>query len=137
MGYRLAADAVLVVHALFVVFVVAGGPLVLRWPRLAWLHLPCAAWGALIEFAGWICPLTPLENRLRRLGGEAGYEGGFVETYLLAALYPDGLSRPVQWALGGLVLAVNGAVYAWVLARWRRRGQLPGAADQPPPSRTG
>lgn len=120
MGYRLAADAVLVVHALFVAFVVAGGLLVLRWPRLAWLHLPCAAWGALIEFAGWICPLTPLENRLRRLGGEAGYEGGFVETYLLAALYPEGLSRPVQWALGGLVLAVNAAVYAWILARRRR-----------------
>lgn len=121
MGYRLAADAVLVLHALFVVFVVAGGLLVLRWPRLAWLHLPCAAWGALIEFAGWICPLTPLENRLRRLGGEAGYEGGFVETYLLAALYPEGLSRPVQWALGGLVLVVNGAVYGWILARRRRR----------------
>jgi hypothetical protein len=121
MGYRLAADAVLVLHALFVAFVVAGGFLVVRWPRLAWLHLPCAAWGALIEFAGWICPLTPLENRLRRLGGEAGYEGGFVETYLLATLYPDGLSRPVQWALGGLVLLVNGAVYGWILARRRRR----------------
>jgi hypothetical protein len=121
MGYRLAADAVLVLHALFVAFVVAGGFLVVRWPRLAWLHLPCAAWGALIEFAGWICPLTPLENRLRGLGGEAGYEGGFVETYLLATLYPDGLSRPVQWALGGLVLVVNGAVYGWILARRRRR----------------
>ena len=121
MGYRLAADAVLVLHALFVAFVVAGGLLVLRRPRLAWLHLPCAVWGALIEFAGWICPLTPLENRFRRLGGEAGYEGGFVETYLLATLYPEGLSRPVQLALGVLVLAVNAAVYGWLLARHRRR----------------
>jgi hypothetical protein len=121
MGYRLAADAVLVVHALFVAFVVLGALAVLRWPRLAWLHLPAAAWGALIEFAGWICPLTPLENRLRRLGGEAGYEGGFVETYLLAALYPEGLSRPVQVALGVLVLAVNAAVYGVLLARRRRR----------------
>ena len=120
MGYRLAADAVLVLHALFVAFVVLGGLLVLRRPRLAWLHLPCAAWGAMIEFAGWICPLTPLEVRLRRLGGEAGYEGGFVETYLLATLYPEGLSRPVQWALGGLVLVVNGAIYAWLLRRRRR-----------------
>lgn len=121
MGYRLAADAVLVVHALFVAFVVLGGLAVLRWPRLAWLHLPAAAWGALIEFAGWICPLTPLENRLRRLGGEAGYGGGFVETYLLAALYPEGLSRPVQVALGVLVLAVNAAVYGLLVARRRRR----------------
>lgn len=121
MSPRLAADAVLVVHALFVAFVVLGGLAVLRWPRLAWLHLPCAAWGALIEFAGWVCPLTPLENRLRRLGGEAGYEGGFVETYLLAALYPEGLSRPVQVALGVLVLAVNAAVYGILLARRRRR----------------
>jgi hypothetical protein len=120
MGYRLAADAVLLLHALFVAFVVAGGLLVLRWPRAAWLHLPCAAWGALIEFAGWICPLTPLENRLRRLGGESGYEGGFVETYLLATLYPEGLSRPVQWALGGLVMVVNGVVYGWILTRRRR-----------------
>ncbi|HEX2163012.1 MAG TPA: DUF2784 domain-containing protein [Thermoanaerobaculia bacterium] len=120
MGYRLAADAVLVVHALFVAFVVLGGLLVLRWPRAAWLHLPCAVWGALIEFAGWICPLTPLENRLRRLGGEAGYEGGFVETYVLATLYPEGLTREVQIGLGALVLAVNVAVYAWAWARRRR-----------------
>lgn len=127
MGYRLAADAVLVVHALFVAFVVLGGFLVLRWPRAAWLHLPCAAWGALIEFAGWICPLTPLENRLRRLGGEAGYEGGFVETYVLATLYPEGLTREVQVGLGVLVLAVNGAVYAWAWARWRRRRRRRGA----------
>ncbi|HEX6202374.1 MAG TPA: DUF2784 domain-containing protein [Thermoanaerobaculia bacterium] len=127
MGYRLAADAVLLLHGLFVAFVVLGGLLVLRWPRLAWLHLPCAAWGALIEFAGWICPLTPLENRLRRLGGEAGYEGGFVETYVLATLYPEGLSRPVQIALGVLVLAINTAIYGWLIAH---RGRRPRDGDQ-------
>jgi hypothetical protein len=104
--------------------VALGGLLVLRWPRLAWLHLPAAAWGALIELAGWICPLTPLENRFRRLGGEAGYEGGVVETYVLEALYPEGLAREVQIALGLLVLAVNGAVYAVLLRRrWRQRRQ--------------
>jgi hypothetical protein len=116
--YRLLADAVLVVHLAFVLFVVLGGLLVLRWPRIVWVHLPAVAWGALIELAGWICPLTPLENHWRRLGGEAGYQGGFVETYVLAALYPEGLTREVQVVLGLLVLAVNGVVYAlW----WRRR----------------
>lgn len=111
------ADATVVLHFLFVVFVVLGGLLVLRWPRLAWVHLPVAAWGVLIEWVGWICPLTPLENRLRALGGEAGYAGGFVERYLLPVLYPGALTREVQWALGGLVLAINLAVY---LAVWRR-----------------
>jgi hypothetical protein len=118
MGYRLLADLVVVVHLLFVVFVVAGGLLVLRRPRLAWLHVPAAVWGALIEFAGWICPLTPLENRLRRLGGEAGYEGGFVGEYLLAILYPSGLTRTHQIVLGALVLVLNLAVYGYAL--WRR-----------------
>ena len=124
MPYRVLADLVVVAHAAFVLFVVAGGFLVLRWPRLAWLHLPAAAWGALIEFAGWICPLTPLENRLRRLGGEAGYAGGFVEEYLLAVLYPSGLTRTHQLVLGALVLGVNLAVYGWVLWRRSRRGSL-------------
>jgi hypothetical protein len=101
---------------------VAGGLLVLRWPRVAWAHVPCAAWGALIEFAGWICPLTPLENHLRRLGGQAGYAGGFVDRYVLGALYPAGLTREMQVALGLAVLLLNAVVYAWV---WRRR--RPGA----------
>lgn len=119
MLYRVLVDIVVVVHLAFVVFVVAGGLLVWRWPRLAWLHVPAAVWGALIEFAGWICPLTPLENRLRRLGGEAGYEGGFVETYVLAILYPSGLTRTHQIVLGALVLAVNFAVYGRLW--WKRR----------------
>jgi hypothetical protein len=104
----------------FVLFVVLGGLLVLRWPRLAWLHLPAAVWGALIEFAGWICPLTPLENRLRRAGGTAGYAGGFVEHYLLPVLYPVGLTRGVQYVLGAGVVLVNAAVYWWVFRRVRR-----------------
>jgi len=115
------ADATMALHFLFIAFVAAGGLLVLRRPRLAWVHLPCAAYGALIEFLGWICPLTPLENHLRRLGGEAGYPGGFVERYLLPVIYPEPFPRWLSLALGAAVLAVNAAVYAIVLARARRR----------------
>lgn len=121
MLYRLLADIVLAFHLAFVFFVAAGGLLVLRWPRVTWLHVPAAAWGALIMFAGWVCPLTPLENRLRRLGGEAGYDGGFVEEYVLAILYPSGLTRTHQIVLGALVLVLNLAVYAYVLRRGRAR----------------
>ena len=121
MIYRLLADALVVLHCAFVLFVVLGGLLVLwRW-RLAWLHLPAAAWGAGIELVGGICPLTPLENHLRRLGGQAGYPGGFVEHYLLPALYPDGLTPRIQIVLGLLVLAVNLGLYGWAWARRRSR----------------
>ena len=116
--YGLLADFVLLLHLAFVVFVAAGALLVLRWPRVAWVHLPCAAWGAFVEFAGWICPLTPLENILRRMAGAQGFEGGFIGHYLLPLLYPDELTRGVQVALGAMVIVVNVAMYAWV---WRRR----------------
>src|SRR5688572_31374187 len=119
MVFRGLADLVLLVHLLFVVFVVAGGLLVLRWPRLAWVHVPVALYGALIEFVGFICPLTPLEIRLRRLGGEAGYEGGFVEHYVTAALYPSGLTREIQIAIGAGVLVLNAVVYVIVVRRGR------------------
>jgi hypothetical protein len=124
MGFRGLADLVLLVHLLFVVFVVGGGLLVLRRPRLAWVHVPVALYGALIEFAGFICPLTPLENWLRRLGGEAGYEGGFVEHYVTAALYPSGLTREIQIGIGVGVLVLNAVVYAMVVRR--RRLATPG-----------
>jgi hypothetical protein len=119
MLFRLAADAVLVLHLLFVLFVVFGGLAVLRWPRLAWLHLPAAMWGVLIEFGGWICPLTPLENELRERGGEIGYAGGFIDHYVTSLIYPDGLTRTMQFAVGTLVLAINAFVY-WRLCRKRR-----------------
>lgn len=90
---------------------------VARWPRVAWMHLPAALWGAWVEFAGWICPLTPLENWLRERGGVAPYASGFIEHYVLPILYPSSLSRPVQWVLGGLVLLGNAVVYAIVLRR--------------------
>ena len=116
MLYRLAADALVVIHLGFIVFVVAGGFLAWRWQRLAWLHLPAAAWGATIELAGWICPLTPLENHFRRLAGGMGYEGGFVEQYLIPVLYPEDWSVALRIVLGGFVVLVNGfayAVYFW------------------------
>ena len=117
MPYGLMADALLLLHGAFVLFVVAGGLLVLRWPFLAWLHLPAAVWGAAIEFAGFVCPLTPLENAWRRAAGGTGYEGGFIEHYVTAALYPAGLTRTVQVVLGLLVLAVNGWIYWRLLTR--------------------
>jgi uncharacterized membrane protein YhhN len=95
MLYRWLADLVVVLHFGFVLFVVGGGLLALRWPRLARVHLPTAVWGVLIEFGGWLCPLTPLENWLRRRSGGAGYAGGFVEHYVLPVLYPSGLTRGV------------------------------------------
>jgi hypothetical protein len=122
MVYGILADAVVLFHLAFVAFVVAGGILVLRRPRWAWVHLPLAVWGALVEMGGWVCPLTPLEVRLRVLGGEAGYPGGFVEHYLLPTLYPPGLTRGTQWVLGVLVVVVNLSLYGWA---WRRRRRGP------------
>jgi hypothetical protein len=115
---RWLADLVVLVHGAFVAFVILGGFLVIRWRRLVWLHVPAATWGVLIEFGGWICPLTPLENTLRRRAGEAGYSGDFVEHYVLRALYPAGLTPRVQWMLGGFALAIN--VLAYSLVIWRR-----------------
>lgn len=121
MLYRILADGVLVLHLAFIIFVVLGGLLVLRWPRLAWVHLPTAAYGVLIEFVGWVCPLTPLENRLRELGGQSGYTGGFVEHYLLPIIYPSRLTYGMQVALGVAVLAINALIYLVVIRR-RSRG---------------
>ena len=120
MAWALAADGVVVLHALFVLFAVLGGLLAAWRPWTAALHLPAAAWAAWIEVTGGICPLTPLENRLRVLAGENGYAGGFVEHYVLPVLYPPGLTPAVQWTLAGLVVVVNLAIYAWVVRRRRR-----------------
>jgi hypothetical protein len=116
----LLADLVVGVHFLFVLFVVLGGLLVLRWPRVAYLHIPAAVWGALIELAGWVCPLTPLEQWLRRRAGGAGYSGGFIEHYILPVLYPSALTRPIQLILGFLVIAANLGIYAYVFRRSQR-----------------
>ena len=120
MGYALAADGVVVLHGLFILFAVLGGLLAAWRPWAAALHLPAAAWAAWIEVSGGICPLTPLENRLRALAGEEGYADGFVEHYLLPLIYPPGLTPAVQWTLAALVVLVNVAIYGWVLRRRRR-----------------
>jgi hypothetical protein len=121
--HRLLADAVLVLHLGFILFVILGGFLVLRRPRLAWLHAPVFLWGAAIEFGGWICPLTPLEKWLRELGGEGAYAGGFIEHYLTALIYPEGLTRNLQLLIGAGVLAINAAIYLRLWQRRRARGQ--------------
>lgn len=120
-----AADAVLVLHGLFIVWVVAGGLAVLRWPGLAAAHLPAALWGVWIEWSGGICPLTPLENRLRVAAGQLGHEGSFIERYLTSAIYPDGLTRGMQFALGAVVLLLNAALYGLLIRRVlrQRRGR--------------
>ena len=116
MLYGVLADLVVILHLAFVVFVLVGGLLVLRWRRLAWLHLPAAVWGAAVEFGGWICPLTPLEIWLRMQGGESGYSSDFIEHYILPLLYPADLTREIQIVLGTVVLVVNVAIYGWM---WR------------------
>ena len=121
MLYSLLADGVVVVHALFVLFVVLGGLLVLRNPRIAWIHVAAAVWGVAIEYLGWICPLTPLEIWLRTRAGLVRYSGGFIEHYLEPVLYPLGLTRHIQFVLGTLALVINILAYALVLVRRRRR----------------
>ena len=121
MWYRALAVLVLVAHFAFILFVAFGGFLAWRWPRVAWVHVPVAVYGAVVEFLGFICPLTPLEVSLRQRGGEAGYEGGFIEHYITAAIYPSGLTRQAQLILGVLVLTLNIVVYA---VRWSRHSKL-------------
>jgi hypothetical protein len=121
MAFRLAADVVLVTHFAFIAFVVAGGILVVRLPGLAWVHLPAAAWGAYVEIAGRICPLTYLENRLRVRAGESGYSESFIEHYLLPVIYPGGLTRGMQLTLATIVIAINVGIYSYLLLRRRKR----------------
>ena len=114
MLYGVLADLVVIIHLAFVVFVLFGGLLVLRWRRARWLHLPAFVWGAAVEFGGWICPLTPLETWLRMQGGESGYSSDFIEHYILPLLYPADLTREIQIVLGTVVLVVNIAIYGWL-----------------------
>ncbi len=134
------ADTVVLAHGAFVLFVGLGGLLALRWPRVTWAHLPAATWGVVVEWADWMCPLTPLENWLRAGGGSEDTAAGFIVSHLVPVLYPATLTRNVQVALGALVLVVNVCVYGWVIARQggaisvrlplRRRGRSGGRPDR-------
>jgi hypothetical protein len=121
--YSFLADLVLVAHGAFILFVVLGALLVFRWPRLAVLHIPCAIWGSWIEFRGSICPLTPLENHLRRLAGERGFTGGFIDHYLIPLIYPPGLTPETQIGIGVAVVTINLVAYVLIWRRYRSRHQ--------------
>lgn len=123
MWYRLGADLVLLLHLVFVLFVMTGGFLLLKWPRLAWLHLPAAIWGAVVEYTGWICPLTPIENTLRAMAGQSTHASDFIGRYLLPLMYPEGLTRNIQILLGTLVVLVNVTIYWWVFGQPSKQRQ--------------
>ena len=123
MIYHLAADLLLIVHLAFVGFVLFGALLVLRWPRLLWFHVAAVLWGVLVEFTGVVCPLTPVEVRLRQLGGEVGYQGDFIGHYLTTMLYPAGLTRALQIGLGFVALVPNAVAYGYLLLRKKRMAQ--------------
>jgi hypothetical protein len=126
MLYRLLAEALVAFHFLFVLFVIAGGFVVLRWRWTMWLHLPAAAWGIFVEMTGTLCPLTPLENNFRAWGGEGGYEGGFIEHYIRPVLYPEGLTSGAQIVLGCLIVLINVICYSGLYyqrQRTRERAQ--------------
>lgn len=120
MPERIAADLVMLAHLAFVTYVALGGFLVLRFPKSAWLHVPALLWGIWIEVTGGICPLTPLENALRRRAGEAGYESGFIEHYIYPLVYPPGLTRGAQLTLAAALLLTNAAIYGALLLRLGR-----------------
>jgi hypothetical protein len=122
--YRVLADTLVLAHVAFVLFVVVGGLLVLKWPRVAWAHVPAVAWGVVVECSGWPCPLTPLEAWLRVQAGEVRYAGGFIEHYIMPVLYPVELTRARQQALGVAAAVVNGLIYCCLL-RARVSGQRP------------
>jgi hypothetical protein len=121
--YQFLAALVVVAHLAFVVFATVGGMLVLRWPRIAWIHLPAAAWAAFVELSGRLCPLTPLENALRRRAGLDDYSSDFVANYVFPMLYPTGLTREAQMAIGLFVIVMNVVAYGWVIRRRRVAGR--------------
>ena len=121
--YQFLADIALVAHLAFIAFVLGGGLSLLRWPRLVWLHLPAMIWGVFVEVAGWVCPLTPLENYFRMLAGGDVYQGDFIERYLLPLIYPAGLTPAIQLLLAGVVIVVNVIIYTLIVRERRRARQ--------------
>jgi hypothetical protein len=117
----LTADILVLLHLAFIAFVSLGGLLVLRWPILAYLHIPCLLWGIAIELGGFICPLTPLEVHWRLAAGQAGYDGGFIDHYIMPLIYPPGLTRAIQVSLAVALVVFNGVIYGYLWARHLRR----------------
>jgi hypothetical protein len=120
MPYRILADIIVLIHLLFIVFVISGGLLGFYKKWTAWIHIPAAVWGALVELTGWFCPLTPLENRFRISGGAVGYEGSFVEQYIIPLIYPENLTRNTQIAMGISVIVINAVIYFFLIKRYRK-----------------
>ena len=120
MIYQYAADALVLIHLLFILFVIFGGILVFKWHWLAWLHIPAALWGSVVVTAGWICPLTPFENQLRQSAGNEGYSGTFIEHYVIPVIYPSGLNREIFIAMGIGMFLVNLAIY-FILIRRKKK----------------
>jgi len=125
MLYSVAADFLVILHLAFIVFVLLGGLLQLKWRRLIYLHLPAVVWGILVELQGWLCPLTPLEQHVRRLAGETGYSGGFIQHYLLPLIYPAGLTRELQTLFALCVITVNLVIYTIIYVKYRRGRHRP------------
>jgi hypothetical protein len=132
MIWSLLADSLVILHFAFTAFVIFGGFLTWRWPRVALAHVPALAWGCWVEVSHSICPLTPWENQLRHLGGEAGYNGGFLAHYLVRVLYPPALTWQIQWVLAGLLLLINALAYGVLAMRLRRPARAKGALDRFP-----
>jgi len=118
--YNLLADVIVLAHFLFIAFVICGGFLVIRWPRVAFVHLPAAIWGAVVEIFGWVCPLTPLENNFRLLAGNSSYSGDFVARYLIPLIYPENLTTTIQQLFGGVVITVNMIIYTIAVRKHKK-----------------
>ena len=121
MLFSLTADLVVTLHLGFILFALFGGFLVLKWRRLIWLHLPAVIWGSLVELVGWYCPLTPLEQSLRKAAGDVGYSGGFIGHYIVPIIYPAGLTRDMQILFGGIVIGVNVVAYILLMRQMIRK----------------
>lgn len=119
--YLWLSNLIVIIHFLYIVFVLLGALLVLRWPRMIWLHLPAVVWGVLVEFMGWYCPLTPWENQLRRMAGREVYEGDFIGEYLLPLIYPVNLTREMQYLFAAIVILINVVSYYFILYRHNNR----------------
>ena len=124
MGYRLAADSMMVAHLLYIAFVIVGGLLAFRARWILWLHVPAVAWAIYVQYIGRVCPLTTWENQLRGLAGGAGYEGGFIDHYLIPIIYPPGITSGVHLVLGTLVIVFNAGVYSRLITHARRSRAL-------------